>query len=401
MNEAPARRIPPPDWLGAPALAALLDALGDARFVGGVVRDTVLGLPPGDLDLATPLEPTEVLARLGAAGIRMVPTGLSHGTITAILADDTPVEVTTLRHDVETDGRHATVAFTADWAADAARRDFTLNALYLDRSGNLWDPVGGIEDCRAGRIRFVGAPLQRIDEDVLRILRFYRFQARYGRVPADPAARAACRRRADRIDRLAGERLQTETRKLLGAADPTPTVRLMIEDRVLAAYLPEPFHPDRLSALVGIEPHADPIRRLAALLDRDAGPIVAERLRLSTADRDRLIALTGPNPIDLAADDRAQRTALYRWGPALYRDFVLLTAAVEGRPERVPPLLAIAAAWDSPSLPIGGRDVHALGIPAGPAVGRLLAQVEDWWIDGDFQADRTACLERLQALARP
>lgn len=400
MTDAPACRIAPPDWLRQPALTALLDALGDGRFVGGVVRDTVLGLPPGDLDLATPLEPAKVLFRLGQAGIRTVPTGLSHGTITAILADGTPVEVTTLRRDVETDGRHATVAFTRDWAADAARRDFTLNALYLDRTGGLWDPVGGIGDCRAGRIRFVGAPLQRIDEDVLRILRFYRFQARYGREPADAAARAACRQRADRIDRLAGERLQTETRKLLAAADPTPTVRLMIEDGILAAYLPGPFHPDCLAALVGIEPPIDPLRRLAALLDAGTGPAVAERLRLSTADRDRLAALTGPNPVELAADDRAQRVTLHRWGPALYRDFMLLAAAARGMPERVAPLLAVAARWDSPSLPIGGRDVQALGLPPGPAVGRLLGQVEDWWIAGDFQADHAACLERLRLLAQ-
>ncbi|HEV2677852.1 MAG TPA: CCA tRNA nucleotidyltransferase [Aliidongia sp.] len=399
MSDGPARRIASPAWLRQPAMAALLDTLGEARFVGGAVRDTLLGLPPGDLDLATPLEPIETLARLERVGIRTVPTGLSHGTITAILADDTVVEVTTLRRDVETDGRHAIVAFTHDWAADAARRDFTLNALYLDRSGGIWDPVGGLDDCLAGRIRFVGAPLQRIDEDVLRILRFYRFQARYGRGTPDAEARAACRRRADRIDRLAGERLQTETRKLLGATDPTPTARLMTEDGVLAAYLPGPFHLDRLAALVPIEPSADPIRRLAALLDTGAGTAVAERLRLSSTDRDRLVALTGTNAIDLAAGDRSQRTALYRLGVGFYRDFTLLAAAGRGQPERARPLLALADAWDNPALPIGGRDVTALGIEAGPAVGRLLRLVEEWWIEGDFRADRAACLDRLTELA--
>jgi poly(A) polymerase len=399
MTEAPARRIPPPDWLGRPALAALLDALGEGRFVGGAVRDSLLGLPPGDLDLATPHEPAEMVARLARAGIRTVPTGIAHGTVTAILADGMPIEVTTLRRDVATDGRHATVAFTADWAADAARRDFTLNALYLDRTGGLWDPVGGIEDCLAGRIVFVGAPLRRIDEDVLRILRFYRFQAHYGRVPADTAARAACSTRADRIDRLAGERLRAETLKLLGAADPSPTVRLMIEDGVLAAYLPAPFHPDRLAALVTVEPAADPVRRLAALLEPGAGPEVAGRLRLSAADRDRLARLTGPNPIDPMADGRTQRVALHRWGPALCRDFMLLAAA-PGCPERVPALLAVADAWTTPALPVGGRDVQMLGIPSGPAVGHLLAAVEAWWIAGDFRADRAACLERLRELAK-
>jgi poly(A) polymerase len=379
-----------PDWLRRPALAALLDALGEARFVGGVVRDTLLGLPPGDLDLATPIEPTETMARLAAAGIRTVPTGLSHGTVTAILADGTPVEITTLRRDVETDGRRAVVAFTDDWTEDAARRDFTLNALYLDRDG--------VEDCREGRIRFVGEPLRRIDEDVLRILRFYRFEARYGRTPADPAARAACRQRAARISGLAGERLQTETLKLLAARDPVPTVRLMIEDGVLAAYLPGPFDADRLAALATLEPKADPIRRLAALLGAGTGLAAAERLRLSTADRDRLAALTGPNPVDLAADDRAQRVTLHKIGRAPYRDFVLLAATL-GQPDQAARLLALAAAWGSPSLPIAGRDIRALGVPAGPEVGRLLSEVEAWWIAGDFQADRTACLERLKAVA--
>jgi poly(A) polymerase len=389
--DAPIRRIAPPDWLVHPTLTALLDALGEGRFVGGVVRDTLLGLPPGDLDLATPLEPQEVVGRLTRAGIKTVPTGIAHGTVTAVLADGRPVEITTLRHDVETDGRHATVAFTVDWAADAARRDFTLNALYLDRTGGVWDPVGGLGDCLAGRIRFVGEPLRRIDEDVLRIPRFYRFQARYGRVPAEPAARAACRDRAARINGLAGERLRTETRKLLAASDPAPTVRLMIEDGVLGAYLPAPFYPDRLAALVRIEPRADPIRRLAALIDGETGSVAAERLRLSNAERDRLTALTGANPIDPGAAAQAQRALLYRVGAPFYRDFALLRGARH--------LLTIADAWGNPTLPVGGGDVRALGIPAGPMVGALLKQVEAWWIEGDFRADRAACLERLRALA--
>lgn len=390
MNaDTPTQRIEPPDWLKNPALIALLDAIGEARFVGGAVRDTLLKLPPGDLDLATPLAPSATMERLARAGIRTVPTGIAHGTVTAVLADGRPVEITTLRRDVATDGRRATVAFTDDWAADAARRDFTMNALYLDRTGGLWDPMAGFADCLAGRVRFVGEPARRIDEDVLRIPRFYRFHARYGRSPADPAARAACRDRAHKISGLAGERLQMETRKLLAADDPTPTIRLMIEDGVLGAYLPAPFHADRLAALVAIEPEADPIRRLAALLDD--GPIAAERLRLSNADRDRLTMLTGPNPIDPDAGDRAQHIMLYRWGRALYRDWALL----RGAPHLLPP----ADVWPEPSLPVGGADVRALGVSAGPRVGTLLKQVEAWWIEGDFQADRASCLERLRRLA--
>ena len=384
----PIRRIEPPAWLVDPALQPLLDAIGDGRFVGGVVRDTLLGLAPGDLDLATPLEPEAVIERLTKAGIRSVPTGIAHGTVTAVLADGRPVEITSLRRDVATDGRHATVAFTADWAADAARRDFTMNALYLDRTGAVWDPMGGIEDCLTGRVRFVGEPARRIEEDVLRILRFYRFQARYGRTPADPEARAACRARVHLIAGLAGERLQAETRKLLAAADPVPTVRLMIEDGVLAAYLPAPFHPDRLAALVAIEPKPDPLRRLASLIDLGAG--AAERLRLSTAERDRLITLTGPNPVDPAADAPAQRRTLYHYGAPLYRDFALLADA--------PDLLAQADAWPVPTLPIAGKDLRALGVPSGPALGDLLKQIEAWWIAGDFRADRAACLERARTL---
>jgi len=317
-----------------------------------------------------------------------VPTGIDHGTVTAVLANGRPVEITTLRRDVETDGRHATVAFTTDWAADAARRDFTMNALYLDRSGGIWDPIGGLNDCLAGRVRFVGEPAWRIQEDVLRILRFYRFQARYGNPPADPLARAACRDRAQLIQGLAGERLQTETRKLLAVLDPTRTVRLMLEDGILAAYLPGPFHVDRLAALVAIEPEPDPIRRLAALIED--GTAAAERLRLSTAERDRLVALTGDNPVDPGADRHAQRVALYRLGAPLYRDFALLRGARH--------LRTVAEAWDSPVLPVGGKDLKALGVPTGPRVGDLLKQVEAWWIDGDFQADRAACLAHLKTL---
>jgi poly(A) polymerase len=396
----PARTIARPAWLDRPAIANLLDILGEARIVGGAVRDTLLGLPVGDLDLATPLTPPAVLDRLARAGIRGLPTGLAHGTVTVLLEDGETVEITTLRRDVETHGRHATVAFTEDWAADAARRDFTMNALYLDRDARIWDPVGGLEDCLAGRVRFVGEPGRRIAEDILRILRFYRFQARHGRTPADPVARAACRAMAGRIDGLAGERLQGETGKLLRAHDPAPTIRLMIEDGVLAAYLPAPFNPERLAALVPLEPAADPIRRLAALLGDDAGAAAADRLRLSAADRERLVSLTTEYPLDPSADERAQRRALHRLGPELYRDRILLAAAGDGGRERVPALLALAASWTQPRLPVGGADVRALDLPAGPAVGELLRQVEAWWIDSDFQADRTACLQKLRMLAK-
>jgi poly(A) polymerase len=399
MMAAPARRIAPPPWLDRPMVRAVYDAIGDGRFVGGAVRDTLLDRRIGDLDLATPLPPDAVMARLETAGIRFVPTGLAHGTVTA-LAGHEPIEITTLRRDVETDGRHAVVAYTDDWAEDAARRDFTMNALYLDAAGNLWDPVGGIEDCLAGRVRFVGAARLRIEEDVLRLLRFYRFLAHYGNSPADAAARNACREMAPRLHGLAGERIRTELKKLLIAPDPAPVIALMIEDGVLRQILPDPADPERLAALVRIEPAPDPIRRLAALLPPGDTRPVAERLRLSVKEREQLLDLTGRlGPPDLTADDRAQRRDLYRLGTARYRDLLLLTAAADGQTSRVPALLDLADVWGDPSLPVGGADALALGVPAGKRVGALLQTVEAWWIAGDFHAGRDACLAELEALA--
>jgi len=399
MTPAPSRRIAAPPWLDRPEVRAIYDAIGDGRFVGGAVRDTLLGRRIGDLDLATPQPPEAVMARLAQAGIRFVPTGLSHGTITA-LAGHEPIEITTLRRDVETDGRHAVVAYTDDWAEDAARRDFTMNALYLDAAGDLWDPVGGIEDCLAGRVRFVGDPRLRIEEDVLRLLRFYRFLAHFGHGPADEAARAACGAMAPKLHGLAGERVRNELKKLLTAPDPVPAVTLMIEDGVLGQLLPEPADPKRLAALVQIEPAADPIRRLAGLLPAGDARPVAERLRLSVTEREQLLDLTGRKlPPALDGDDRAQRRALYRLGAARYRDLVLLAAAADGQASRVPALLKLADAWGNPTLPVAGADALALGVPTGKRVGELLHAVETWWIDGDFRADRKDCLDRLRALA--
>jgi poly(A) polymerase len=378
------------------ATRAVLEALGGAgRFVGGCVRDALLGRAIGDIDIATPLLPEEVIRRLEAAGLKAVPTGIAHGTVTAV-ARSRPFEITTLRRDVETDGRHARVAFTDDWAADAARRDFTMNALFLDAEGHVFDPVAGLPDLRAGRVRFVGDPEQRIREDVLRLLRFYRFHAHYGRGAADAAARAACRRLAPLLPTLSGERVAAELLKLLAAPDPVPTLAMMVEDGVLAVVLPEARRLDRLAALIPLESAPDPLRRLGALLDSGAGA-VAERLRLSNPQRDRLLALEAPPwPVDLAGDERAQRRALHHLGAELYRDLVLLRAAESGDAARARELLALAAAWRPVAFPLKGRDVTALGVPAGPEVGRVLDALEAWWEAGDFRADRRACLAELR-----
>jgi poly(A) polymerase len=402
-------RIELQPWMTDPATAAVLEALAEggaaARFVGGSVRDALLGRRIGDIDIATPAPPERVMELLEKRSIKVVPTGLDHGTVTAIAG--TPprhFEITTLRRDVETYGRRARVVFDADWAADAARRDFTINAIFLDPDGTLHDPVGGLADLRARRVRFVGDPATRIAEDVLRILRYYRFEARFGTGLGDPPARAACRALAHLLPNLSAERVAQELVKLLETSEPVAALRMMVEDGVLSMILPEAHRLDRLRHMIAIEPEPDPLRRLAALIEVD-GPgaiAVAERLHFSNAWRDRLHGLAPPWAIDPLADMAAQRRALYRLGAERYRDIALLLAA-EGAMtrDRLGELLALARHWTPPAFPLAGRDVTAVGIAPGPEVGRLLGAVHDWWETNDFTADRAACLVYLKALVPP
>jgi poly(A) polymerase len=400
------RPIPPQPWITEPATLAVLGALAaggaEARFVGGSVRDALLGRPIGDIDIATPATPQRVIELLEKRGIKVVPTGLAHGTVTAIAgAPPRHFEITTLRRDVETYGRRARVAFDADWAADAARRDFTINAIFLAPDGTIHDPVGGLADLQARRIRFVGDPATRIAEDVLRLLRYYRFEARFGTGSGDPRARAACRAAAHLLPGLSAERVAQEFIKLLETPDPLPVLHMMQEDGVLAVILPEAQRLDRLRQMIAIEPKADPLRRLAALIEVDAaGAIaVAERLRFSSAWRDRLRGLAPPWPVDPRANGRAHRRALYRLGAGRYSDIALLLAA-EGAMsgEHLTELLALARNWIPPVFPLTGHDVTRLGVRPGEKVGKLLDAVHDWWEAGDYSADRAACLARLQEL---
>lgn len=387
-------------WMKDAATLAVMAVLcrdgGEARFVGGCVRDALLGRAIVDIDIATPLPPTEVMRRLAAAGIKALPIGLAHGTVTAVIAPRS-FEITTLRRDVESFGRHARVAFTADWAEDAKRRDFTMNALFLDSAGQIFDYVGGRADLAAGHVRFVGDAATRIREDVLRLLRFYRFHAHYGRGAADEAARAAARALADLLPTLSGERVAAELFKLLAAPDPVPTLRLMEADGVLRFLLPPLPRLDRLAQLLTIAPASDSLLRLGALVEIDAAgaEALAGRLKLANAQRDRLIAFAAPPwPIDLTADGKSRRRALYHLGAALYRDLVALAAATQdAAPDAA--LLAEIDAWRPLVLPVKGRDVRSRGVPAGPEVGRLLAELAAWWEDGDFRADRDACLAEL------
>ena len=391
MSGRAAATLPPPAWLATPAgqrLAAALDlAGGRTKLVGGAVRDALLGGTPSDVDFATQFAPAETVERLDAAGIKAVPTGIAHGTVTAV-ADGLVAEVTTLRRDVATDGRHATVAFTGDWREDAARRDFTINALYANPlTGEVDDFFGGRADLSARRVRFIGAPLERIAEDHLRILRFFRFHARFGAGEPDAAGLAACTLRANDLMALSRERVRDEVLKLLAVADPVPTVAVMAERGIFDPVLPElgAAAVPRLARLCAAEASQgflpDGLRRLAALLPPDAPTLdaVATRLRLSNAQRRRLV-LT-------AARDGSLAEIAYRDGLDSAKDRGLL------REDKG--LAAFATTWTKPVFPVSGRHLIARGVPAGPAVSRLLGAVERAWIAAGFPADVTPILDRI------
>ncbi len=371
---------------------------GEARLVGGAVRDVVLGRPVRDRDLATTLPPDRVMELLIAQGIKVVPTGLAHGTVTAIL-DRMGYEITTLRRDVTTDGRRATVAFTDDWRADAARRDFTLNALYVDAAGNLTDYFEGIADARAGQIRFIGAASARIQEDVLRILRFFRFYAWFGAGEPDADALTSCRALAPLIPRLSFERIGREVLKLLAAPSPLSAWRLMHEGDILPFFAEEAQNLGRLESLLETEKAINEppcaLSRLAALLPEEEGAAeqVAGRLKLSNRETEQLKALA-VLPILIRADPSSQgiRKLVYRYGCQKMRSAVLL------EPSGVQESLEIVAAWEGAVFPLKGRDLLAFGIPATPRLGEILKDIETWWIEGDFRATRDACLKKAAAL---
>ena len=404
----------------APATRAVIDALtadgADVRFVGGCVRDALLGRESSDIDIGTPDRPEHVLALLKGAGIetRTVPRGIEHGTVTA-LADDNRYEITTLRRDERTDGRHAEVAFTDNWREDAARRDFSINAMSATPNGTLHDYFGGQEDLAAGRVRFVGDPATRIAEDYLRLLRFFRFHAWHGKGEPDADALAACKAAAHTIPSLSGERVQVEMLKLLAAPDlPVPTIRVMQAVDVLAELLPEVQGTAYLARLVAIEndyAEADPIRRLAALIvdsyhgtaaDFAALSVLVNRWRISGDDGARLAALTDlPAALNVDLDSRDLRALLYRLGSDRVRDLILMTWAAQDEDESETAwraMLETAESWEAPTFPLTGADVLALCIPEGPEVGQLLKAVEDWWIERDFAPGREALLDRLDAL---
>lgn len=388
---APVTALPDAAWRARPGLHRIVAALGGdggaVRIVGGAVRDTLLGLAVTDIDLATPLVPQQVTQRLEAANIKVVPTGIAHGTVTAIASGDHH-EITTLRHDVETDGRRATVAFASEWRDDAARRDFTINALYADpATGAVDDYFGGIDDLRAGRVRFIGDAATRIAEDHLRILRFYRFAARFGHGALDADSHAAVVTARQSLKSLSRERIADELTKILALPDPRAIVAQMAADGIFAVMLPE-LDPqfattlDRLlaneqAAAVAVAPH----RRLAAMLPADPATAeqVASRLRLSTRQRKYLAALAGHR----GDTTRPVRQLAHAIGVDAARDVHLIAgdaAAVRDLTD-----------WAVPQLPVKGGDIVARGIAVGPEVARILKDVEAAWVAEDFPgADRVA-----------
>lgn len=387
--------LPAASWRARPGLARLLAALdganGGARWVGGAVRDTLLHLPVADIDLATIFTPDEVVRRLESAGIKAVPTGIAHGTVTAV-SEGTVVEVTTLRRDVATDGRHAIVAFSDDWREDAARRDFTMNALYADPlTGAVSDFFGGLEDLAARRVRFIGDPYRRIAEDHLRILRFFRFHARFGDA-IDAEGLAACVARANDLMALSRERIAAELLKLLVAPGAVPVVTLMQTQGIFRPVLPEidAAGAARLARLAederasGLAP--DAIRRLAALVDPTEAESVGARLKLSNADRKRLMQAWA------GAGDEGPLALGYRVGVESAIDRLLLS----GHDPR--PLID----WHRPTLPLGGGALVARGLEKGPDVARALRRIEDRWVAEGFpdarRADVIADEEVAQAL---
>ncbi|OYW21657.1 MULTISPECIES: CCA tRNA nucleotidyltransferase [unclassified Sphingomonas] len=379
-------KLPDAPWQHAEGLAELCNALGvtegESRFVGGAVRDTLLGLPVSDIDIATRYSPENVLERFGEAGIKAIPTGIAHGTITAILPGG-PVEVTTLRRDLTTDGRHATIAFTDDWREDAARRDFTINALYADpATGAVFDYFGGIDDLSSNIVRFIGDPLRRIAEDHLRILRFFRFLARFGD-EADAAGLAACASRANDLMALSRERIADELLKLLVAKNAPTIVALMLANDILRPVLPEARNVQRLAQVAALEANAgispDPFRRLAALLPDDAatGEAIGARLKMSTAQRRRLATALDATQV------QPPRALAYRLGLAGAIDRLFLHTP----PNKAATQFREIADWAVPSLPISGGALVDRGIGRGPDVARTLRAIEDQWVDEDFPGD--------------
>lgn len=400
----PAAFPPSFGFLSQPGLKTLLALLNDdseaARVVGGAVRNTLMGLPVTDIDVATTAVPKQVMARARAAGLRAVPTGIDHGTVT-VIADGVPYEVTTLREDLETDGRHATVRFGRSWQHDAERRDFTINALYVTAEGEVIDLVGGLADIASRRVRFIGDAATRIGEDRLRVLRFFRFQATYGADPPDPVSLAAAVAGRDGLNRLSAERVGAEVVKLVRAPGAPMVLRLMAGHGVAEVVFGGPVDVETFTALHGIVGRTGsevPIRLASLLASSARGFDVAERLRLPNAQRDRMVAIlevmeTVRAPL-VERDIAALRRLLFRLGPALFADVVPVAAARSHVPDHA--AWAFATVSAPGPVPVTSADLKAVGLQPGPEFGAALARAAEAWIASDFTADKDELLQNLR-----
>jgi poly(A) polymerase len=399
-------------WLNCPAIkqvfAALAKGGAEARVVGGAVRNAVIDRPVKEVDIATTALPADTMRLARAAGLGAYPTGIDHGTIT-VVADGISFEVTTLRRDVETDGRHAVVAFTSDWKEDASRRDFTINGLYCDLDGNLYDPVGGLDDVRKRRVRFIGDATARIREDYLRILRFFRFSAQYGNGQIDPTGLAAAEKLKDGIILLSAERVRAEMLKLLAAPNAPEVLNVMYRAGILQLAIRTQIEPDRFERIAAIEAALgetpDPITRLAALAVVHPGDevFIADQLKLSNAEASRIGAAFVTDPgINPETPEAIGRAALYRLGPENFRRAVRLAWARSGASPNAQNWRARALLpdrWKAPAMPVSGSDVMALGVAEGAAIGSILRTFESWWVGNNFPSDAEQQRTVLKTLA--
>jgi poly(A) polymerase len=401
-------------WLASAGVRAVLDAIAsggyEARIVGGAVRNALIGRPVKDVDIATTAEPADVIRLVQAAGLTAVPTGVAHGTVT-VVASHQPIEVTTLRRDIETFGRHARVVFTTDWAEDAGRRDFTINALYCDAAGTVHDPLGGYGDLATRKVRFIGEARDRIREDYLRILRFFRFTADYADGPPDGTGLEASIEMASGLEQLSAERIRAELLRLLSARRAVEIVAVMSEASLIDKLIGVPGDVTQFTRLSAIEAalgrDADPLLGLAALAGARPGRSLADfgsRLRLSNAESERLQRLAFPDPaFDPDNDERTARAFIYRFGVEAFLDGVLMAwarseAATDSSHWRA--RFVLPNRWKAPSLPVRGSELLDRGLAEGPAIGRVMRAFEDWWISEDFPQDQLRLAHALSDLVK-
>ena len=400
-------------WLAAKDVRRIFSALpeGSLRYVGGCVRNALMGEPVRDIDLACQLEPTEVQSTLKAAGIKTVPTGIEHGTVTAVV-NGKPFEITSLRKDVETDGRRAVVSFTKDWAEDAQRRDFTINALYADADGNIYDPTErGLADIEKRTLHFVGDADARVQEDYLRILRFFRFLAWYGgKAKVDAAALKSCRENRRGLKKISSERIWTEFKRLLEAPDPARALRIMLTNDILDMLFPEASNVEGLEKIIALENHEgltpDPLLRLMAMSARDEFAMagLCKRLKTSKAERSRLLGWAGDRTsFDPSGDDRDKKIAIFHAGKDIALDRFIVRAAGEEDPviaSRWMGLHGFAKDWGVPDFPLKGRDLKAAGLKDGPEMGKKLAALKALWVRSGFTADKARLMQALALINR-